>query len=103
MCGRVKLEGDFSQLKIAFGIPDNYPAPNCAPKLERRAYRQPADCPLQRQGGAPHARPDAEVSAFPVGGRKRGPSGVIYGPRPPRPINLSAGTVRSFQFQYRLS
>jgi putative SOS response-associated peptidase YedK len=31
MCGRVKLEGDFSQLKVAFGIPDDYPAPNYAP------------------------------------------------------------------------
>ena len=26
MCGRVKLEGDFSQLKVRFGIPDDYPA-----------------------------------------------------------------------------
>jgi putative SOS response-associated peptidase YedK len=31
MCGRVKLEGDFSQLKVAFNIPDDYPAPNYAP------------------------------------------------------------------------
>jgi putative SOS response-associated peptidase YedK len=31
MCGRVKLEGDFSQLKVLFGIPDDYPAPNYAP------------------------------------------------------------------------
>jgi putative SOS response-associated peptidase YedK len=31
MCGRVKLEGDFSQLKAAFNIPDDYPAPNYAP------------------------------------------------------------------------
>jgi putative SOS response-associated peptidase YedK len=31
MCGRVKLEGDFSQLKTTFHIPDNYPAPNYAP------------------------------------------------------------------------
>ena len=31
MCGRVKLEGDFSQLKTAFDIPDDYPAPNYAP------------------------------------------------------------------------
>jgi len=31
MCGRVKLEGDFSQLKTAFNIPDDYPAPNYAP------------------------------------------------------------------------
>jgi putative SOS response-associated peptidase YedK len=30
MCGRVKLEGDFSQLKIAFKIPDNQPALNFA-------------------------------------------------------------------------
>jgi putative SOS response-associated peptidase YedK len=28
MCGRVKLEGDFSQLKIAFKIPPEYPTPN---------------------------------------------------------------------------
>ena len=31
MCGRVKLEGDFSELKIAFKIPPDYPAPNYAP------------------------------------------------------------------------
>src|SRR5215469_16411782 len=31
MCGRVKLEGDFSQLKTTFHIPDDYPAPNYAP------------------------------------------------------------------------
>jgi putative SOS response-associated peptidase YedK len=31
MCGRVKLEGDFSQLKTAFNVPDDYPAPNYAP------------------------------------------------------------------------
>jgi putative SOS response-associated peptidase YedK len=31
MCGRVKMEGDFSQLRVLFGIPDDYPAPNYAP------------------------------------------------------------------------
>jgi putative SOS response-associated peptidase YedK len=31
MCGRVKMEGDFSQLRVAFGIPDDYPAINYAP------------------------------------------------------------------------
>jgi len=31
MCGRVKLEGDFSQLTAAFDIPDDFPAPNYAP------------------------------------------------------------------------
>jgi putative SOS response-associated peptidase YedK len=31
MCGRVKLEGDFSELKIAFRIPPEHPAPNYAP------------------------------------------------------------------------
>jgi putative SOS response-associated peptidase YedK len=31
MCGRVKLEGDFSELKIVFRIPPGYPAPNYAP------------------------------------------------------------------------
>jgi len=31
MCGRVKLEGDFSELKIAFRIPPDYPTPNYAP------------------------------------------------------------------------
>jgi putative SOS response-associated peptidase YedK len=28
MCGRVKLEGDFSEIKIRFGIPPEYPSPN---------------------------------------------------------------------------
>ena len=28
MCGRVKLEGDFSEIKIAFRIPPEYPTPN---------------------------------------------------------------------------
>src|SRR5215471_17693975 len=31
MCGRVKLEGDFSQLKTTFKIPEGYLAPNYAP------------------------------------------------------------------------
>ena len=31
MCGRVKLEGDFNQLKVRFGIPDGHPAPNYPP------------------------------------------------------------------------
>src|SRR5689334_16427249 len=31
MCGRVKLEGDMSELKIAFRIPPEYPTPNFAP------------------------------------------------------------------------
>jgi putative SOS response-associated peptidase YedK len=31
MCGRAKMEGEFSQLKVAFGIPDDYPAINYAP------------------------------------------------------------------------
>jgi putative SOS response-associated peptidase YedK len=31
MCGRAKLEGDLSELKIKFGVPDDYPTPNYAP------------------------------------------------------------------------
>src|SRR4051812_36496469 len=31
MCGRVKLEGDVSQIKIAFRVPAEYPTPNFAP------------------------------------------------------------------------
>ena len=31
MCGGVKLEGDFSEIKIAFRIPPERPAPNFAP------------------------------------------------------------------------
>jgi putative SOS response-associated peptidase YedK len=31
MCGRAKLEGDISQLKIAFRVPPDYPTPNYAP------------------------------------------------------------------------
>ena len=31
MCGRAKLEGDVSQIKIAFRIPPEYPTPNFAP------------------------------------------------------------------------
>jgi len=31
MCGRVKLEGDFSEIRIAFKIPPEHPAPNYAP------------------------------------------------------------------------
>ena len=31
MCGRVKQEGDFNQLKARFDILDGYPAPNFAP------------------------------------------------------------------------
>jgi putative SOS response-associated peptidase YedK len=31
MCGRVKMEGDFSELRVRFGIPGDYPTPNYAP------------------------------------------------------------------------
>ena len=31
MCGRAKLEGDISQIKIAFRVPPEYPTPNYAP------------------------------------------------------------------------
>jgi putative SOS response-associated peptidase YedK len=31
MCGRVKFEGDVSQIKIAFRIPPDYPTPNYPP------------------------------------------------------------------------
>jgi putative SOS response-associated peptidase YedK len=31
MCGRVKLDSDFSEIKIAFKIPPEHPAPNYAP------------------------------------------------------------------------
>src|SRR5580704_10155569 len=31
MCGRAKLEGDISQIKIAFRLPPDYPTPNFAP------------------------------------------------------------------------
>jgi putative SOS response-associated peptidase YedK len=31
MCGRVKLSTDFSEIKIAFRIPPEYPTPNLAP------------------------------------------------------------------------
>src|ERR1700761_604652 len=31
MCGRVKLDTDFSEIKIAFQIPLDYPTPNLAP------------------------------------------------------------------------
>lgn len=31
MCGRAKLEGDVSQIKIAFRVPPEYPTPNFAP------------------------------------------------------------------------
>jgi hypothetical protein len=31
MCGRAKLEGDISEIKIAFRVPPDYPTPNFAP------------------------------------------------------------------------
>ena len=31
MCGRVKLEGDVSEIRIAFRIPPDYPTPNFPP------------------------------------------------------------------------
>jgi putative SOS response-associated peptidase YedK len=31
MCGRAKLEGDISEIKIAFRVPPEYPASNFAP------------------------------------------------------------------------
>ena len=31
MCGRAKLEGDISEIKIAFRVPADYPTPNFPP------------------------------------------------------------------------
>jgi putative SOS response-associated peptidase YedK len=31
MCGRAKLEGDISEIKIAFRVPPEYPTPNFPP------------------------------------------------------------------------
>src|ERR1700736_475278 len=31
MCGRAKLDGDVSEIKIAFRVPPDYPTPNFAP------------------------------------------------------------------------
>jgi hypothetical protein len=48
MCGRVKLEGDFSQLKMTFHIPDDYPAPKLrGPRLAKFL------CPFFRSCSAP--------------------------------------------------
>jgi hypothetical protein len=47
MCGRV-MEGDFSQLKVAFGIPDDYPALNYAPSWN---VARPTACRLSATTG----------------------------------------------------
>jgi putative SOS response-associated peptidase YedK len=31
MCGRAKLDGDISEIKIAFRVPPDYPTPNFPP------------------------------------------------------------------------
>jgi len=73
MCGRGKLEGDFSQLKVACGIPDDYPAINYAPswnvaptdnlpivRYNAKEGRRTLD--LMRWGLVPHWAKDIKVS-----------------------------------------
>jgi hypothetical protein len=43
MCGRARLSSDVSEIKIAFGIPPERPAPNIRAELERGADRSAAD------------------------------------------------------------
>src|SRR3954452_5822676 len=72
MCGRAKLEGDISQLKIAFRVPPDYPTPNFAPswnvaptdslpivRYDQRA--RPSTVDLMRWGLVPYWAKDIKV------------------------------------------
>jgi hypothetical protein len=50
MCGRVRILTDFSEIRIAFPIPPELPAPNLAPNWERGADRSAARRAVRRQG-----------------------------------------------------
>jgi hypothetical protein len=54
MCGRAKLDGDVSELKIRFSIPPEYPAPNFAPSYNV--------APTDNQSSAMTLRPDRALS-----------------------------------------
>jgi putative SOS response-associated peptidase YedK len=72
MCGRVKMEGDFSQLKIAFKIPDDQPALNFAPSwnvaptdslpiVRYNAKEEHRALDLMRWGLVPHWAKDLKI------------------------------------------
>ena len=72
MCGWVKLEGDFSQLKIAFKIPDDQPALNFAaswnvaptdslPIVRYNAKTEHRTLDLMRWGLVPHWAKDLKI------------------------------------------
>ena len=72
MCGRIKLEGHFSEIKIAFSIPPDHPAPNYAPswnvaptdKLPIVRYNpktQARACDLMRWGLVPYWAKDLKI------------------------------------------
>jgi putative SOS response-associated peptidase YedK len=72
MCGRVKMEGDFSQLKVAFKIPDDYPAINYAPSwnvaptdslpiVRYNAKEEHRALDLMRWGLVPHWAKDLKI------------------------------------------
>ena len=51
MCGRAKLEGDVSEIKIAFRVPPEYPTPNFPPSWNvAPTDRLPIVCYDQRAG-----------------------------------------------------
>src|SRR5271168_4648153 len=72
MCGRVKLDSDFSEIKIAFRIPPERPAPNFAPswnvaptdnlpivRYDAKAGERSLD--LMRWGLIPHWAKDMKI------------------------------------------
>jgi putative SOS response-associated peptidase YedK len=74
MCGRVKLEGDFSQLRVGFRIPDDYPAPNYAaswnvaptdklPIVRYNAKENHRTLDLMRWGLVPYWAKDLKIGA----------------------------------------
>jgi len=74
MCGRVKLDSDFSEIRIAFRIPPERPAPNFAPswnvaptdnlpivRYDSKAGERSLD--LMRWGLIPHWAKDMKLGA----------------------------------------
>jgi|GEM_PF-2590962 len=57
MCGRAKLSTDFSEIKIAFRVPPEYPTPNTSAGLKSALRRNPATASRQMSSDDAHTPP----------------------------------------------
>src|SRR5207248_8677637 len=82
MCGRAKLEGDVSEIKIAFRVPPEYPTPNFPPswnvaptdslpivRYDQKAGHRALD--LMRWGLVPYWAKDTKIGFSTINGWPR--------------------------------